>query len=166
MSETTTSNVCSANFSSASSPDAGHADHVTRRLEHAHHRPGHHRLVVHRQHPQRTRRFRSQRRARARRAASTDASTSGNAMRKVVPVARRRADLDVPAVLLDDAEHHRQTQAGATFAFGGEERLEHARLDLGAHAHARIGDLDDALPVLGQHPQADRAARRAARRPR
>ena len=80
-------------------------------------------------------------------------------MRTVVPSPECRAHLDVPAVLLDDPEHHRQTQAGATFTFGGKERLEHACLDLSAHAHARIDHLNDALAVLSLNSQADRPTR-------
>jgi len=61
-------------------------------------------------------------------------------------------------VLVDDPEHHRQTQASATLTLGGEKRLEHACLHRRAHADTRIGDFDNALPVLGDHPQADHAA--------
>ena len=66
----------------------------------------------------------------------------------------------MPAVLLDNPEHHRQTQPGATFTFGREERLEHALLDLSAHANARIDDLDDALPVLVYLTASTHATRR------
>ena len=42
--------------------------------------------------------------------------------------------LPVATVLLNDSEHHRQTQAGAARTFGGEEGLEYTFLDLGAQA--------------------------------
>src|ERR1700730_1077691 len=67
--------------------------------------------------------------------------------------------VDMSAVLLDDPEDHRQPEAAATLTFGGEERLEHAGLDLGAHAHARIYHLDDPPAVLGYDSEPDRATR-------
>jgi hypothetical protein len=72
---------------------------------------------------------------------------------------QRCAHIDVRAALLDNPEHHRQTQAGASFTFDGEERLDHMCLHLGAHVHARIGNLNDSLAILGLNSEADRPAR-------
>src|SRR5579859_3436125 len=92
--------------------------------------------------------------------AGTDVSTRRERRAERRPGAGRRGHLDAPAMLVDDPEHHRQTQTSATLALGGEERLEYPSPDLGTHAHARIDDFDDALPILGDHAQADRAAHR------
>ena len=46
------------------------------------------------------------------------------------------------AVPLHHAVHHRQAQAGAAFALGGEERLEAAAPRILVHADAGVDDLD------------------------
>ncbi len=60
-----------------------------------------------------------------------------------MPCPALAVDLDVPARLLDEAVDHREPQPGALpRPFGGEERLEDARLRRGIHAEPRIGDRD------------------------
>src|SRR6185437_10464667 len=57
--------------------------------------------------------------------------------------ARCALHIDLAAEAGHDAMHHRKTQTRA-FAdrFGGEERLEHAMHDLGAHAATGVGDAE------------------------
>ncbi len=47
-------------------------------------------------------------------------------------------DFEIGAVALGDAVDHRQPQAGAARALGGEERFETAAARVLVHAHARV----------------------------
>ena len=76
-------------------------------------------------------------------------------MRNVVPLAWRRAQLDVPAVLLDDPEHHRQTQTGAASPLVVKNGSKTRSWTSALIPIARIGHLDDALPVFSDHSQTD-----------
>ena len=78
--------------------------------------------------------------AAARRAA---APAAGNVRRNVRALAGRALDVDVRAVALRDAVDHRESQAGAALALGGEERLEAAAPRVLVHADAAVGDLDE-----------------------
>ncbi len=66
---------------------------------------------------------------------------SGKVRRNVVPCARRADDVDVRAVTLGDAVHHRQAQTRAAISLGGEERLEAAAARGFVHADAGVARL-------------------------
>src|SRR3546814_10852431 len=71
-------------------------------------------------------------------------------------LARHRADFDAAAVVLDDAEHDRQTQAGPLAnRLGRVERLEDALPHLLAHAAAGVEDADRDAVVFGLRMQID-----------
>ena len=77
--------------------------------------------------------------------AGSDLGGAGVVARQVDVEVRAAADLagafDPALVLLDDAEHHRQSQAGALARpLGGEEGVEDARADVGRDALAGVGD--------------------------
>ena len=57
------------------------------------------------------------------------------------PEARRTVQRNGAAVPLHRAVHHRQAQAGAPLAFGGEERFQASLPGLLAHARAGVFDL-------------------------
>src|SRR3546814_11797865 len=70
--------------------------------------------------------------------------------------ARHRADFDAAAVVLDDAEHDRQAQAGPLAnRLGRVERLEDALPHLLAHAAAGVEDADRDAVVFGLRMQID-----------
>ena len=76
-------------------------------------------------------------------------------------LARRADDVDVGAMALGDAVHHRQPEAGTAFALGGEEWLQAAAARGFVHAGAGVADLDehaarDALAGLERMPRAQR----------
>src|SRR5687768_3271249 len=70
-------------------------------------------------------------------AGSTSASVSGKYSLR--SFARFAVNPDVSAALLDDTEHRREPQPSALVRiFGGDERLENARVSDGDHAHSGI----------------------------
>jgi hypothetical protein len=77
-------------------------------------------------------------------------------------MARRALDLDPTPVGLDDAVNHRQPQAGAVNALGGEEGLEDASERDLVHADSLVGDPQDGPSAarLVRRSQGDAAARR------
>src|SRR5947209_5462849 len=70
-------------------------------------------------------------------------------------------DLDLAAVLLDDAIADRQAEADVRpLVLGGEEGLEDALLDLGRDALAGVGDGEADLPVARERRYREAPARR------
>ena len=73
--------------------------------------------------------------------APAGASETGKISRMSVPCPGATLDLDVRVVPLDHPVNHREPEAGAALALGGEERLEAAPPSVLIHADAGIGNL-------------------------
>src|SRR5437016_4580795 len=64
-------------------------------------------------------------------------------------LARRRADINLSGMLLDNAVTHGKTEAGAAAAgFGGEKRIKDAMNVLAGDASARVRDFDFDASVM------------------
>ena len=74
--------------------------------------------------------------------------------------AERGFDFDGAQVALQNAVDHGQSQAGAQFALGGEERFEASLAHVLGHSRAGIGDLHDDPRIGGTCAHGDGAALR------
>ena len=129
-----------------------------------------HRIVVDDQHAQARRRGAA--RAPAVPIAGRLRQRIGNTRRTVVPLPGALSISRSAPCRCDHAVHHREAEAGAALALGGEERLEAAAPRLLVHADAGVADLDrDAArgaPAASRACACAASARRlrASRRPR